>query len=89
MSSGARERGGSPIHQESPTSFEGTADARETPISPKVVNHCVSSTQRDFLVGATESARVPAAAEPLSASGAVEPLSAPEVTYSDGEEVEE
>ena len=78
-----------PIHRDSPPSVEGTAEARESFISPRVVSQRETTAQREFLVGATESARVLAADESLSVPGAAETPSAPEVAHSDDEEVEE
>ena len=89
MSSGTQGSGGSPILQDSPPSLQGTADTRETPISPMVATQCDSLTQRDFLVGATETACVPAAGGPPSPPGTAESSRVPVSAHSDDEEVEE
>ena len=89
MSSGTQERGGFPIHRDSPPSFEGTVKARASPISPSVTNQREYITQREFLVGATESVRAPAAEEVVREPNADDPPGGALATNSDDEKVEE
>ena len=72
-------------HEDHPPSQAGSAYISDAPIRP---SQCKSTAQRDFLVGATESARVPAADEPSSVPGMVESFNAPDDIHGDDEEVE-
>ena len=76
-------------HEDHPPSQAGPAYASDVPISP---SQCKSSAQRDFLVGATESARVPAADEATESArvpAADESSNVPDDIHCDDEEVEE
>ena len=82
-------RGGGLILQDSTPSFEGTAKARASPISPSVTNQPEYVTQREFLIGATESDCTPASEEGARETSANVSPGGPLATDCDDEEAEE